>query len=426
MPRCGFPGFVLLLVSANGALGADRVTVAKNIPAPAGPWVVTLSLNYAYPYGAGPIEPVVFGSADGFAFQAGDVLTIQYQSGLWCLGTYVSVGTCVDANGYRNMAPANNYPGGSSATYGPSKYMDPATYPVYWMELAGTFADATGQIVGTPFKVGNGPINVTIPAGAARLQLGSNYCDYGSTRDYYSPLNVSVSGPAPPTMKNAGSMAHLAVTDHWKTTIVLVNSGSAPAQARLNFFDDNGNPLPLPLTFPSSPSALSILTSTLDRTVGAGASLTIESGGQVGQQTQTGWAQLLSDGNLSGFAIFGMGAGGYDQEAVVPLETRSAGSYVLWFDNTGGLDVGVAVANISLQPATVAVTIRDESGAVIGTDTVSMPAQGHTSFELPKRLAPTAQGRGTVEFRTTASGQIAVLGFRFNSVAFTTIPVLAK
>ena len=419
--------FMLLLVSPHGVRGADRTTITRYIPASSGPWVVTLSVNHDYPYGAQPGLPVLFSAADGFAFQAGDVLTIQYDSGLWCGGTWVSEGTCVDANGYRIYAPADDNPfPGTTTGFAPSKYMDPATYPIYLMELVGTFADARRQIVGTPFKVGNGPINVTVPSGATQLQLGSNLYDYTVARDYYAPLKATVSGPAPPTMKNVGSMAQLAVGGSWKTTIVLENSGSTPAQARLNFFDNDGNALPLPLRFPESPGD-DIVAATLERTLGAGATLTIESGGPDSQPLQVGWAQLLSDGSVSGFAIFGTGSDNYDQEAAVPLETRGSGSYVLWFDNTGGMVVGVALANISAQPATVEVTIRDESGVVIDTsNTIPLPAQGHTSFELPTRMPQTAQRRGTVEFHTTTSGQISVLGLRFKAVAFTTIPVSAK
>lgn len=417
---------ILLIVSAASALCADRLTVAKDLHASSGPWVVTLSLNFDYPYGAWQGDPLVFSAADGLAFLAGDVLTIQYNSGLWCGGTYVSLGTCVDANGYRNMGSADDHPLGTSTLYAPSKYIDRASYPVYLMQLVGTFADARGQIAGAPFKVGNGPVNVTVPAGAVRLQLGANLWDYSSARDYYSVLNVSVSGPVAPTMRNAGSMAHLAVASSWKTTIVLVNSSPTPAQARLNFFDEDGNALRLPLTLVQSPSADPVVSSTFERTLGAGASLAVECQGPDSQPVQVGSAQLLSDGSVSGFAIFGTRAGDHDQEAVVPLEARNSASYVLWFDNTAGMVVGLALANISTQAATVAVTIRDESGSVIGTDAITLAAQGHTSFELPKRLPQTAQRRGTVEFHTAATGQISVLGLRFNPGAFTTIPVMVK
>jgi hypothetical protein len=412
---------LLVLASAVALPGADRTTVTKEIHASAGPWAVTLSLNYDYPYGSWYSAPTVFSAEDGFAFQPGDVLTIQYDSGLWCGGTYVSVGTCVDANGYRNYGPSDDHSLSGSTIYAPSKYMNPATYPIYLMQLVGTFADSRGQIVGTPFKVGNGPVNVTIPAGATRLQLGSNMYGYIDARDY-THLMASVTGT---TLQNIGSMPQMAVGGAWKTTIVLENSGTRAAQARLNFWGDSGGALALPLSFPPS-TASPIVASTLDRTLAAGAALTIVASGSESQPTQQGWVQLIADGNISGFAIFGSKSGNFDQEAVVPLETREAGSYVLWFDNTSGMIVGVALANLTTQPVTVTATIRDESGSVVGTGRIDLPAQGHTSFELPTLLQQTAQRRGTVEFHTAASGQISVLGLRFNPGAFTTIPVTAK
>jgi hypothetical protein len=423
MRRLQISSLFLFLMSAQALPGADQTTVIKYIPASSGPWVVTLSLNADYPYGGMPGPPVVFSAADGFAFQVGDVLTIKYDSGLWCGGTYVSQGTCVDANGYRIYGPSDNHPLGTPAVYAPSKYMDPSSYPIYLMQLVGAFADSRGQIVGTPFKVGNGPINATIPAGAAQLQLGANLYDHTSARDYYTPLKASVSGT---TMQSIGAMAQFGVGGGWKTTIVLENSASRAARARLNFFDDKGNALALPLTFAQTPTTDPVVAATLDQTLGAGAALTIVASSPESQQSKVGWAQLLSDGSVSGFAIFGYKSGSYDQEAVVPLETRSSGSYILWFENTDVLVVGVALANTSAQSVTVDATIRDESGSVIGTGTVSLPAQGHTSFMLPERFLQTARRRGTVEFHTATSGQISVLGLRFNPVSFTTVPVLAK
>jgi hypothetical protein len=53
---------------------------------------------------------------------------------------------------------------------------------------------------------------------------------------------------APPS----GSMAHVASGGGWQTTFTLANTGTASAQAKLSFFDNNGNPLALPLTFEDS------------------------------------------------------------------------------------------------------------------------------------------------------------------------------
>lgn len=68
---------------------------------------------------------------------------------------------------------------------------------------------------------------------------------------------------------------------------------------------------------------------------------------------------------MDGFAIFHQIF--TTQEAVVPMETRNASSYLLAFDNTNGLVLGVAVENVSVQNAVIPVIIRDDTGAVIST-----------------------------------------------------------
>jgi hypothetical protein len=78
----------------------------------------------------------------------------------------------VDANGDPNV-PTN----GSKYDNGyPSNYMSP--FPINSAELVGTFANNSGQIVGTPFAVGN-LRTLTVPTGATRLQLGVNDAWYG-------------------------------------------------------------------------------------------------------------------------------------------------------------------------------------------------------------------------------------------------------
>ena len=78
MLRSGFLISLLLLASVQGVPGADRTTVTKEIHGSSGPWIVTLSINREFPYGGAPAPPAVFSAADGLAFQAGDVLTVQY------------------------------------------------------------------------------------------------------------------------------------------------------------------------------------------------------------------------------------------------------------------------------------------------------------------------------------------------------------
>ena len=141
----------------------------------------------------------------------------------------------------------------------------------------------------------------------------------------------------------------------------------------------------------------------------------------------TGSAQLTTTGNVSGFAIFQIQASG--QEAVVPLETRTSGTFVLAYDNTNGLATGVALANVASTAASVPVTVLDDTGATLTIGTIPLAAKGHASFMLTDSthgFPVTAGKRSTVEFQTPVGVRISALGIRAAGSVITTIPVLAK
>jgi virginiamycin B lyase len=227
-------------------------------------------------------------------------------------------------------------------------------------------------------------------------------------------------------MTGSSAMAQLASGGSWTTTITLINTGVAPGQAVLSFFDDNGNPMQLPLTFAQG-SSTPLSTETLTQNVNGGSQLVIQTAGLASQPTQVGWAQILTNASVSGFAVFTQTIGASIQEAVVPLESRATGAFVLPFDNTSNYTTGVALANVATQSANIRVVIRDDTGTVLLTNSIALPAQGHTSFALATNYPNTAQHRGSVEFNTPPNGKISVLGLRFNSTgAFTSIPAVAK
>jgi len=229
-------------------------------------------------------------------------------------------------------------------------------------------------------------------------------------------------------MTSSGAMAQLASAGNWKTAITLVNTGPTAAKVRLSFFDDNGNSLTLPLTFPQTPLAAGpLFAATLDRTINPGATLLIETTGPDAQPVSVGWAQLLSTGSVSGSAVFQQRVAGRVQEATVPLESRNAGSYFLSFDNISGSATGIALASIGSPANAVGIIIRDDAGALLLSTSIPMPALGHTSFDLANNYVVAKSARGTVEFVASPDGHISVLGLRFNSTgAFTTILPFVK
>lgn len=227
----------------------------------------------------------------------------------------------------------------------------------------------------------------------------------------------------------SGSMPQLASGGSWKTTITIMNTGAAPAGVTLNLFSDKGDPLTLPFTSPQLPGSLPISTITFPMLPYS--LLVVETELPADQPVQQGWAQLVASRAVSASAVFRWNLSAGPQEAVVPLETRN-GSYVLPFDNTD-FATGVAVANLAPIPASIPVIVRDELGILLGTDTIQLPAHGHTSFMLadPNHSAVmarlTVNRRGTVEFDRPPAGQISVLGIRACPTgALTSIPVAMK
>jgi hypothetical protein len=159
-----------------------------------------------------------------------------------------------------------------------------------------------------------GTIEVVAAYGEHISVLGIRFTPPGTLTTIPAMANVATTG---------GALAHVAVNSGWQTTFVLVNAGTSPASATLKFFDDNGFPLALPLTFPQGTIATET-TSTFTQTVSPNASLWVASIGGNPNATnyQGGSAQLTTTGNVSGFAIFRYNPNG--QEAVVPLESRNA------------------------------------------------------------------------------------------------------
>lgn len=267
--------------------------------------------------------------------------------------------------------------------------------------------------------------------GTLRYQVASNAGpDRAATITVASSsFTVEQEAGSIPGLSFIGCMPHIAAEQDWKTTFTLINKDREPTQVRLSLIGDSGTPLKLPVTFPQQPPTRGpLIGASLDRTLSSNASLIIDTA--VGQTApiQVGSAQLAATGSVDGFAILHLIPGG--QDIAVPLETRNAGSYLLAFDNAGGVGLSVALANTSARAANVGVVIRDVTGAQIGTGTLALETGGHTSFVLPAQYPVTANKQGTIEFDTPPGGRISALGIRNTPLGttqtLTAIPTLAN
>jgi hypothetical protein len=341
--------------------------------------------------------------------------TVQLFSGL----------TLGPGNYFLTLAGLDQIPPGPNNTVGyvwPSASVGPAgdAYSSKFVSSGGvTFGIAGLTTTNLSSGCGQSCINYAFPP-ASTFQFGLSSGTYGG-----SPyVQFSVTGDTSDFITSA-SAAQLASGGNWMTTITLINTDTGPVNVSLNFYDNDGYPLQLPLTFPQNPSGAQT-TSTFTGTLNAGAELVIISNGPASQPTKVGWAQLLANGNVSGSALFAWG-GSSLQEATAPFETSNPGAFVLSFDNTNGYATGVALVNTTTQSASVGVLIRDDAGAILLTTSIVLPGYGHTSFYLSTNYPVTSLRRGTVEYTAPSNGKINVLGIRFCPTgAFSSIPVIAK
>ncbi|HSR07374.1 MAG TPA: hypothetical protein VLM42_09500, partial [Bryobacteraceae bacterium] len=188
-------------------------------------------------------------------------------------------------------------------------------------------------LVGNTIGTGSGTVNFTVAADAGIDRSGS--FTVAGLSFTVQQQSASLTG-----LNFIGSMPHIAAEENWTTDFTLVNKSVFLAQARLSFNGDPSGPLPLPLAFPQQPlPSGSLLAASLDQMVAPNASLVIDSAGPQSPPVQIGSAQLSATQAMDGFAIFHLIPGA--QEAVVPMEIRNASSYLLAFDNTNGVVLGV-------------------------------------------------------------------------------------
>ena len=210
-------------------------------------------------------------------------------------------------------------------------------------------------------------------------------------------------------------LPQLAYGGGWSTTVYLSNTGSSAGTSVLTFYDDTGNTLAAPV---NGGALLAVLNQAL--APGAAVSFDFPNTGPLRQ----GWISLDLAAGVNGYAVFRQSvAGVQDQEAVVPLVAAGAVSASFPFDNRSLVTTAAAV-NPSNAATTVNIAVRNAAAATLGTTQIILQPRSKTAFvlaDLPG-LGLAATANGTVDFVTASPATLAVLGLRFRSSAFTSIP----
>ena len=206
-------------------------------------------------------------------------------------------------------------------------------------------------------------------------------------------------------------LPQLAFGGGWYSALYFTNTTSVAVSFPVNFTADNGTPLTVP--------ALGGASTTVS--IPAGGTAIVEAP-NIGSLFE-GYATFTMPPGVSGYGVFRESVTGLpNQEAVVPFAMANATSSTLVWDETNLL-TAVAVVNAGPVAALISITLWDNNGNVVGTSALNLPAGQKTEATL--RSLPGLSGmvglRGRAQFSAT-SGNVAVLGLRFGTSAFTSIP----
>ena len=221
------------------------------------------------------------------------------------------------------------------------------------------------------------------------------------------------------TTTEGAILPHIAAGDVWTTDFFVINTGSQAAQFTLQFFDDFGNSLALPL--PGGP------TSTLAASVPPQGMNYYEASAP-SSPLLLGWGLFTADSSVAVHAAFRtVTADGQLDEAAI-LSSPGTLEFIVPFDDStiAGENVplytAIAIANTDPNnSANVVCVARDQSGVTI-PNAVSVPPLnplGHWSGYL----FPVLNGvRGTID--CSASTSVSAVAFRFFGATFSSLPVL--
>ncbi|HEV3333857.1 MAG TPA: hypothetical protein VG096_22885 [Bryobacteraceae bacterium] len=205
----------------------------------------------------------------------------------------------------------------------------------------------------------------------------------------------------------------------WLTTIAITNTGATQTVVSLSFFQEipggGGATSSWSLAFVENVQAAAVV-------LPPGSTLFLHTPGTAANTT-VGWGQineLDGSGVVVAYAIF-TARGASLQNGTAPA-SAAVSRILVPFDNVGGAATSMAIVNTTSSSETINVGIRTSAG-ISQPSAITLPAQGHTSFDFPTKFGAAVAGlSGLAEFYSP-SGSFSILALRFQSGAFTTAPV---
>jgi hypothetical protein len=219
-----------------------------------------------------------------------------------------------------------------------------------------------------------------------------------------------------PVLAQALIVPQVADGGGWQTTVVLTNMNTSAVSVSMSFYVETGggNTSPWNLAFLETSNTSSI-------SLPGASAVYLHTPGTAGT-TSVGWGELTAASGVVAYAIFTQTVPGrQNQDGTAPAAAGASGVLVP-FDNSAGSVTAIAIANPTNSSETIQVGFRTANGTVTQSS-ISLPAQGHTSFSLPTQFAAVAGQTGLAEFYDSG-GNFSLIALRFNMTdSFTAAPV---
>jgi hypothetical protein len=200
----------------------------------------------------------------------------------------------------------------------------------------------------------------------------------------------------------------------WDSTLYFTNQNNVPASIAVNFFTDAGAPLRIPTA--GGTSAMVNLPA-----YGTAAVMAPDAG-----SLYNGYATFVLPSGVVGYGVLRQITGRQtSHEAVVPFSNVAATiNTLVWDDTNAGAQTQVAIVNPGTTSTVVAITALDSQGNTLGTSSLHLAGLNKTvtTLESLPGLSGMFGNRGSARF-VASTGNVSVLGLRFDGVAFSSIPV---
>ena len=279
--------------------------------------------------------------------------------------------------------------------------------------MAGKFAQTAGKSGLAEFYLTSGSISIiALRANPSGAFTAAPVYFQGGAPIIGAPAATQASTPQTQVIPQVADGAG------WATTIVLTNTTTGALPITLNFKQaiPNGAGATTPWNPPFQDSAA------LSFNIAAGSSIFLHTPGNAMELSQ-GWAELVADSRVVGYAIFtSVSPGKAAQDSTAPAVSASS-RILVPFDNSSGLITAIALVNPNASGEPVSVNIRMSDGSTSTATTPDLPTQGQITFLMPAQFAETAGKSGLAEFYVS-SGTISIIALRANpSGAITSAPV---